>query len=729
MTMAVKLEAVSKSKKNNSQQNDLSHLADAIIATAGVGIYIVQHGKFIYVSHLYQNLTGYSEAELIGTYYLGNIYPDDRKMVREEAIKRLKAERFEPYEYRLVNKKDEVMWVLEMITPIVYREERATLGSFMDITERKKMEEKLRQEERKFRALAEQSSDIIVLVNRKGIITYENGVTERILGFKSEEIIGAGLFDLVHPDDLTFIIDLATSLARDKNVPGLQSEVRLRHRNGSWRMFEVTGSSLINNTRIEGGIVNLHYIAKHKQMEKALHQSEEKYRTILENIQEGYFEVDLAGNLTFFNDSMCRLYGYSKEELAGMNYQQFTNKETSKILFQMFNKIYNTGEPTKGFDWQIIRKDGTERYIEASASLQKYLPDKPIGFRGLIRDITESKRTERILRENEERLRGITQNLPGIIFQFYAKDSGEYGLSYVSERLSEYSKIVANLDMANLDTMFPLLISHIHEEDRDRFLASIKAAVETETSWNFEGRIFIQPGTMIWIHGLSTPTRHEDRLVFDGILLNITERKHAEMELQKTLESLRKAVGTTIGVLVSALEIRDPYTAGHQKRVADLARAIATEMEFPYDIIEGIRMAGSIHDIGKLSIPAEILTKPTKLTKIEFSLIKEHPQSGYEMLKDVESPWPLAQIVYQHHERMDGSGYPRNLKGDEILLEARIMAVADVVEAMASHRPYRAALGIEVALEEIEKNKGIIYDDTVVDACLKLFREKGYQLK
>ncbi|MFZ1980551.1 MAG: HD-GYP domain-containing protein, partial [Smithella sp.] len=192
---------------------------------------------------------------------------------------------------------------------------------------------------------------------------------------------------------------------------------------------------------------------------------------------------------------------------------------------------------------------------------------------------------------------------------------------------------------------------------------------------------------------------------------------------------LRKAVGTTIGVLVSALEIRDPYTAGHQKRVADLARAIATEMEFPYDIIEGIRMAGSIHDIGKLSIPAEILTKPTKLTKIEFSLIKEHPQSGYEMLKDVESLWPLAQIVYQHHERMDGSGYPRNLKGDEILLDARIMAVADVVEAMASHRPYRPALGINAALEEIQMHRGILYDADVADACLRLFREKGYQLK
>jgi HD-GYP domain-containing protein (c-di-GMP phosphodiesterase class II) len=147
------------------------------------------------------------------------------------------------------------------------------------------------------------------------------------------------------------------------------------------------------------------------------------------------------------------------------------------------------------------------------------------------------------------------------------------------------------------------------------------------------------------------------------------------------------------------------------------------------DRIEGIRMASIIHDIGKLSIPVEILTKPTKLTDLEFSLIKEHAQSGYEMLKDVESPWPLADIVLQHHERINGSGYPRKLKKDKIIIEARIMAVADVVEAMASHRPYRASLGIEVALEEIEKNKGILYDETVANACLRLFRGKGYQLQ
>jgi HD-GYP domain-containing protein (c-di-GMP phosphodiesterase class II) len=214
-----------------------------------------------------------------------------------------------------------------------------------------------------------------------------------------------------------------------------------------------------------------------------------------------------------------------------------------------------------------------------------------------------------------------------------------------------------------------------------------------------------------------------------GLTRDITERKQAEKELQQTLESLRKAIGTTIQVMVSAVESRDPYTSGHQFRAANLACAIATEMGFPQDKIEGLLMAGSIHDIGKLSIPAEILSKPTKLTNIEFSLIKEHARKGYELLKDVESPWPLAQIVYQHHERMDGSGYPRNLKGDEIIMEARIMAVADVVEAMASHRPYRPGLGIKAALDEIETNSGIFYDKAVVDTCLRLFQEKGFQFE
>ncbi|MDP2268213.1 MAG: HD domain-containing protein, partial [Deltaproteobacteria bacterium] len=207
------------------------------------------------------------------------------------------------------------------------------------------------------------------------------------------------------------------------------------------------------------------------------------------------------------------------------------------------------------------------------------------------------------------------------------------------------------------------------------------------------------------------------------------ERTQVEEQLQHTLDSLRKSMNATIQVMVSTVEARDPYTAGHQLKSANLARAIATEMGLPQEKIDAIRMAGSIHDIGKISIPAEILSKPTKLTEIEFSLIKEHARRGYEMLKHVESPWPLAEIVYQHHERMDGSGYPRKLRGEEILMEARVLSVADVVEAMASHRPYRPGLGIDTALNEIEKNSGVFYDNAVANACLRLFREKGFKLE
>jgi PAS domain S-box-containing protein len=326
---------------------------------------------------------------------------------------------------------------------------------------------------------------------------------------------------------------------------------------------------------------------KQKQAEESLRVSEEKYRTILENIEDGYYEVDLNGNFTFFNASMCRILGYPQEEMMGMNNRQFTDKENAKKLFKTFNEVYKTGEPAKEFDWQIIRKDGTERYIEVSVSLQKNSSGKPIGFRGISRDITERK---------------------------------------------------------------------------------------------------------------------------------------------QSFERMKKALRATVQAISLTVEMKDPYTSGHQQRVSDLARAIATEMGLSADRQDFIRTASTIHDIGKIAIPSEILSKPTKLTDLEFSLIKTHPQSGYDILKDIEFPWPVADVVLQHHERMDGSGYPQGLKGDDILLEARILAIADVVEAIASHRPYRPALGIDLALEDISRNKGILYDADAVDACLKLFREKGYTL-
>ena len=210
------------------------------------------------------------------------------------------------------------------------------------------------------------------------------------------------------------------------------------------------------------------------------------------------------------------------------------------------------------------------------------------------------------------------------------------------------------------------------------------------------------------------------------VVWQIVERQRAEAEVQHSLEKLTKALDGTVLAVANTVEMRDPYTAGHQRQVAQLAGAIAQEMGFSPERVEGMRVLGCLHDIGKIAIPAEILSKPGRISPMEFTLIKDHPRVGYEIIKDIDFPFPLAEGILQHHERLNGSGYPQGISGPDIILEARILGVADVVEAMASHRPYRMALGIDQALEEISRNRGILYDPEVVDICIKLFNEKGF---
>ena len=254
---------------------------------------------------------------------------------------------------------------------------------------------------------------------------------------------------------------------------------------------------------------------------------------------------------------------------------------------------------------------------------------------------------------------------------------------------------------------------------------------ETGEVKNFEAPMKRKDGTLIWVSMNTRAVRDAkgNILYVEGTAEDITDRKKSEETLARHIEGLRMATGGIIDVITAAVELRDPYTSGNQKRVSSLARAIAKEMGLPVEQVDGIRMAGTIHDLGKISIPSEILSKPTKLLEMEFSIIKAHPQTGYDILKDIDFPWPIAQIVYQHHERIDGSGYPQGLKGEETLIESRVLAVADVVEAMASYRPYRPALGIDKALEEIAQNKGILYDADAVEPCVRLFREKGFSFE
>lgn len=205
----------------------------------------------------------------------------------------------------------------------------------------------------------------------------------------------------------------------------------------------------------------------------------------------------------------------------------------------------------------------------------------------------------------------------------------------------------------------------------------------------------------------------------------VDERTHS---LRESESRLRSNLLETVSAVAAMVELRDPYTAGHQRRVQQIASAIANVMELPHRQIEGLALAAVVHDVGKIQVPSEILCRPGRLSDIEFSLIKQHSATGYEILKGIDFPWPIAEMVFQHHERIDRSGYPQGLSGEEILLEARILAVADVIEAMASHRPYRPGLGLDKALEEIEKNRGKLYDPVVADAAITLFREHGFKL-
>jgi len=205
------------------------------------------------------------------------------------------------------------------------------------------------------------------------------------------------------------------------------------------------------------------------------------------------------------------------------------------------------------------------------------------------------------------------------------------------------------------------------------------------------------------------------------------ERIEAGKEIELHVDKLQKALSGTIKVVASTVEVRDPYTAGHQRRVATLARAIAEEMDLPEHQVEGIFMAGVVHDLGKIYVPAEILSKPSRLNEIEFNLIRTHSQVGYDLLKTIDFPWPIAQIVYQHHEKLNGSGYPQGLSAEQILIEAKIICVADVVEAMASHRPYRPAMGVDTALEHIRQESGVLYDAAAVDICTRLFTQENFR--
>jgi PAS domain S-box-containing protein/putative nucleotidyltransferase with HDIG domain len=370
---------------------------------------------------------------------------------------------------------------------------------------------------------------------------------------------------------------------------------------------------------------------------------------------------------------------------------------------------------------------------------------------------SELKRSEVELKDNE-RFRILIENTNDIVYSL----DPDGNFTYLGPQAKRYGFNPEEIISQNF-------LNFIHPKDREEMLLGFQETIIKGSEFISQFRIKNKRGRVFWIEeygkvqrdksgrivGINGVLRditerkrveeklrrtHEEleikvqertvelRKANKSLLVEIAERKHAEESLKESYEKLQKALEGTIHALASTVEKRDPYTAGHQQRVTNLACAIATEMGLSKEKINGIRMGGFIHDLGKIYVPAEILSKPGQLTDIESKIIKAHAKVGYDILKKVDFPWPIAQVIVQHHERINGSGYPLGLSGEDILLEAKIIGVADVIEAIASHRPYRPALGIDKALEEVSQKKGVLYDSEVVDACLRLFTEKGFSL-
>ena len=524
--------AAKPNKKISSKKNEFSHLAEDIISNISVGIYIVQKGKFVYASPLFEKLSGYSNADLAGTNSLDYIHPDDKKVVRNKAIKSLKGKSSGAYEYRFTRKNGEVIWVLEMVTSIVFKTERAALVSFMDITERKKVEETIRHSEEKYRTILDEMEDAYFEVDIAGNYTFVNDSCCRHLGYSKEELIGTSFRGQMAKEEFEKVYKAFGKIYMT-GKPERDIFYKLTRKDGTTGFAEMTGFPLKNQ---KGEVICFRGIGRditqRTQMEETLSQSEEKYRTILENIEGGYYEVDLAGNFTFFNDSMCRILGYSPEEMKGMNNQQYTDKESAKKLFQAFTEVYKTGKPIKGSDWHIIRKDGTKRIGEASVSLLKDSSGNPIGFRGITLDITARKQAEVQLQKSEERYRTILENI----------EDGYYEVDLNGDFTFFNDSMCVLLGYSQEEMVGMNNRQYTDKENAKKLFQTFNEVYRTgEPAKAFDWQIIRKDGTKRSIEASISLLKDlsGNAIGFRGITRDATERKQAEETMRQSEERYR----------------------------------------------------------------------------------------------------------------------------------------------------------------------------------------------
>jgi PAS domain S-box-containing protein/putative nucleotidyltransferase with HDIG domain len=634
-----------------------------------------------------------------------------------------------------------------------------------NITERKQAEEKLQDSEEYLKILFDYAPNAYYVSDLKGNFIDGNKAAERLTGYKREELIGKSFLKL----KLLSLADIpkaAKLLVKNlRGQPTGPDKFILNRKDNSKLTVEISTYP----AKIKGKTLVL-CIAR-DITERIRNEEKLRYQAnLLENVSDAIIATDLQYNIQFWNKAAERQYGWTASEVIGHPLEMFIINDylgcsLDVILQKISQDGYWKGEVTQN------RLDGVRIPVISTVSLVTNIANHPSGFIAVNRDITERKQAEERIKHLNLVLRAI-RNINQLIFQEKDRERLIKGAcnSLTETRGYRSSFIVLLNEEGKIDTYaeaglgkdFLPMLKQLKKGELTTFgrlaLKQEEVVIIKDPSSACPDCPLVQAcsdrgsvmtvrlerdGKIYGVMAVSIPahfiTNKEEQALFmeaagdialglNGIEMGkkLDKRTH---DLKERVKELKRAMDATIETMSKIVEAKDPYTAGHQQRVSQLAAAIAKELNFSEDKIEGIRIASLIHDIGKIGIPTEILSKPTNLSDIELSLIKEHSQIGYDILKSIDFSYPVAEIVLQHHERLNGSGYPHHLKGEEIFLEACILGVADVVEAMSSHRPYRPALGVDKALEEISQNKDTLYDPEVVDACLKLFKEKGFKFE
>ncbi|MDQ6981815.1 MAG: PAS domain S-box protein [Mariprofundus sp.] len=551
-------------------------------------------------------------------------------------------------------------------------------------------------------------------VDHQGKITIWNQSATKMFGYSSKQAIGMSLYELIVPDHMHQKAQKGfKAFAASGKGPmiGKTTECIAKRKDNSRFPAEVSVSGFKPKGHHWQAVAVVRDISKRKQIDGVFQANQ----CMIDHYSDESFWIDQDGHFVNVNKTVCRKLGYTRDALLGM-----TIFDIDPIFSRhSWPKHWKNLKKRGSFHLESVHKTSSGKTFPVDISMNYIcFGDIEYNFAFAV-DITERKQAESVLGKVEVKYQKLVDSVAALPWTY---DITHDRFTFLGEQIKTMLGIRPNTISHMKDWM-----KLIHPDDRK---ITAKFAIEEtkeRSHYEVEHRMRLADGSWTWVKNVISVEFVQNKPVgLSGFMFDINEKKKVQEALEESREQLKVSLTDTVIAVSRAVGARDPYTAGHQQRVSQLSCAIARKMRLHKQQIEGLRMGAAIHDIGKIHLPAEILVKPIKLTDIEYALVKSHSQVGYDILKDISFPWPVADIVYQHHERMDGSGYPLGLKGNAICLEARIVSVADVVEAMNSHRPYRAALGMDAALQEIETHRGQWFDPAAVDACLALCREKDF---